>query len=142
MADIRAFARGGAVVEWKRSPTGFNVDDDTIELRYLAYYLVYYCGSNLTDTERELLWACHLTPFIENRPELEGQRKFYRSEEAKKAIAQDGLEQTIRATSESILVREGDSILVNRCPNCDRLVRTPKAKLCLWCGHNWRQGTD
>jgi hypothetical protein len=26
---------------------------------------------------------------------------------------------------------------VNRCPKCHRIARTPIAKLCLWCGHNW-----
>jgi hypothetical protein len=117
------------------------VDDDTKELRYLACYLVRYFGANLTDAERELLWACHLTSLIENRPELEGQRKFYRSEEAKKAIVEGGLEQTICTTSEAILAREGSKLFVNRCPSCHRLVRTPKAKLCLWCGHNWKQGS-
>jgi hypothetical protein len=24
-----------------------------------------------------------------------------------------------------------------RCPKCDRIARTPEAKQCLWCGHNW-----
>jgi hypothetical protein len=65
---------------------GMPVDDDTKELYHLAYYLIYYFGSHLTDAE-------------------------------------------------------GDKIFVNRCPGCNRLVRTPKAKLCLWCGNNWRQGT-
>lgn len=26
---------------------------------------------------------------------------------------------------------------LNRCPKCARLVRTPIAKQCLWCGHDW-----
>jgi len=114
------------------------VDDDTKELYHLAYYLVYYFGSSLTDDERRLLWACHLTPFIRNRPELEEQRKFQVSEEAKKTIADHGLEQTIRTTADEVLGREGDKVFVNCCPKCERLVRTPKAKLCLWCGHNWK----
>ena len=25
----------------------------------------------------------------------------------------------------------------NRCPACDRIVRTPAARQCLWCGHAW-----
>ena len=112
--------------------------DDDEELRYLCYYLVYYCGKNLTTAERELLWACHLTPFIENRPELQEQEKFHRSEEAKRAIAADGLVPTIRATSDAILAREGDKLSVNRCPNCHRVVRTPKTKVCMWCSHNWK----
>jgi hypothetical protein len=26
---------------------------------------------------------------------------------------------------------------LNRCPECQRIVRTPLAKQCLWCGHDW-----
>ena len=114
------------------------VDDDTKELYYLAYYLVYYFRKNLTEGERSLLWACHLTPFIRDRPELEEQRKFQVDQVAKRTIADRGLERTIRETSDEILRREGNKIFVNRCPSCARLVRTPRAKLCLWCGHNWK----
>jgi hypothetical protein len=27
--------------------------------------------------------------------------------------------------------------LINRCPRCHRIVRTPSAKQCLWCKHDW-----
>jgi hypothetical protein len=26
--------------------------------------------------------------------------------------------------------------VINRCPECHSVLRTPKAKLCLWCGHS------
>lgn len=29
------------------------------------------------------------------------------------------------------------AIRINRCPECSRIVRTPRAKQCLWCGHDW-----
>ena len=32
--------------------------------------------------------------------------------------------------------RDG-KLVVNRCPKCHRIVRTPFAKQCLWCGHDW-----
>ena len=36
------------------------------------------------------------------------------------------------------IVREcADRIVINRCPKCSRLVVTPKARQCLWCGHDW-----
>lgn len=28
-----------------------------------------------------------------------------------------------------------------RCPECKRIVRTPEAKQCLWCGADWHDGT-
>ncbi len=30
-----------------------------------------------------------------------------------------------------------DDVLENRCEKCHRLARTPVAKQCLWCGHDW-----
>jgi hypothetical protein len=35
------------------------------------------------------------------------------------------------------LAKHSDEIFVNRCPNCSRVVRTPKAKLCTWRGYSW-----
>jgi hypothetical protein len=31
-----------------------------------------------------------------------------------------------------------DHVLINRCPKCNRIVRTPAATQCLWCNHHWR----
>jgi hypothetical protein len=40
-----------------------------------------------------------------------------------------------------ILAEEADRILTNRCPMCERIVRTPKARQCLWCHHDWHAAT-
>ena len=29
--------------------------------------------------------------------------------------------------------------VINRCPNCGRVARTPKARQCRWCLHDWHQ---
>jgi hypothetical protein len=28
-------------------------------------------------------------------------------------------------------------LVINRCPACSRVVRTPHARQCFWCGHDW-----
>ena len=33
-------------------------------------------------------------------------------------------------------------VVVNRCPACSRIVKTPLARQCLWCGHDWHNGND
>jgi hypothetical protein len=33
----------------------------------------------------------------------------------------------------------GDKIFVNRCQACSRILRTPRTKQCLWCGHSWHE---
>ncbi len=41
-----------------------------------------------------------------------------------------------RSVAKRILLEYGDSI-VNRCLQCGRVVRTPRARQCFWCGHDW-----
>lgn len=36
-----------------------------------------------------------------------------------------------------ILRDHSDAILINRCSECSKIVVTPEARQCLWCGHNW-----
>jgi hypothetical protein len=31
------------------------------------------------------------------------------------------------------------TLVVNRCPKCNRVVRTPRARQCLWCGNDWHK---
>jgi len=28
-------------------------------------------------------------------------------------------------------------LALNRCPSCSKITRTPNARQCLWCGHDW-----
>jgi len=30
-----------------------------------------------------------------------------------------------------------DRVFVNRCPKCNRIARTPAARQCMWCHHDW-----
>jgi hypothetical protein len=39
--------------------------------------------------------------------------------------------------AQRVLDQHHHEIFINRCAKCDRIVRTPKARLCLWCGHSW-----
>ncbi len=52
---------------------------------------------------------------------------------AKNKVVMDGLRQRVWQ-----LIMTG-AITVNRCSQCSRIVRTPKAKQCLWCGHDWHE---
>jgi hypothetical protein len=39
--------------------------------------------------------------------------------------------------AERILREHADAVIVNRCPRCHRVVRTPRAAQCFWCGFDW-----
>ncbi len=41
-----------------------------------------------------------------------------------------------RAIAERLLIDSGNKI-INTCPKCGHLARTPKAKQCRFCGHDW-----
>jgi hypothetical protein len=49
----------------------------------------------------------------------------------------DGVEAFRRRTANRVLRDHALEVFVNRCPKCNRVVRTPKAHQCLWCGHDW-----
>lgn len=43
-----------------------------------------------------------------------------------------------RAVRDRLLSKHPWRIKLNRCPSCDRIPRTPKAKQCPWCLKQWR----
>jgi hypothetical protein len=49
----------------------------------------------------------------------------------------DGVEAFRRRTANRVLRDHASEVFVNRCPKCNRVVRTPRAQQCLWCGHDW-----
>ena len=53
------------------------------------------------------------------------------------AALKDGLNAFKQRVCERILAEHGDQVFVNRCSQCHRIVRTPQARQCFWCGYNW-----
>ena len=44
-----------------------------------------------------------------------------------------------RRVVERILRDHAAEVVLNRCPKCEGLCRTPRAKQCMRCGHSWRE---
>ncbi len=42
-----------------------------------------------------------------------------------------------RTTRDRIQREHAAEVEINRCPRCERIVRSPRAQQCLWCGHDW-----
>ncbi|HEV3168144.1 MAG TPA: hypothetical protein VGZ22_29340 [Isosphaeraceae bacterium] len=42
-----------------------------------------------------------------------------------------------RGVRERLFRERSADIAINRCPACQRIVRTPSARQCLWCGYDW-----
>jgi hypothetical protein len=49
----------------------------------------------------------------------------------------DGPEVFRRRVRDRLLSERGSELFVNRCPRCSRVVRTPQARQCFWCGCDW-----
>lgn len=53
------------------------------------------------------------------------------------SLLADGPEVFWIRAAERVVVEQPEELLINRCPACDRVVATPRARQCLWCGHDW-----
>ena len=49
----------------------------------------------------------------------------------------DGYAALYLRARDRILREHVDSVFINRCPSCRRIVRSPGARQCLWCKHDW-----
>jgi hypothetical protein len=53
------------------------------------------------------------------------------------AALSEGPEAFRRRVSRRVLAEHNSVVVVNRCPKCRRVLRTPQARQCFWCGHDW-----
>jgi hypothetical protein len=107
----------------------------------LTRYVWNYYGRLMTEFEQRVGWA-HLAEakaaagysaiaeFILRR------RGIVSDPEAEAALA-DGVEAFRRRVCRRLLAEHGAEVFVNRCPTCGRVVRTPQARQCFWCGFDW-----
>jgi hypothetical protein len=52
-------------------------------------------------------------------------------------LARNGREAFIERAASRILAEHGDKIFLNYCPRCGALAKTPKARQCRFCRHDW-----
>ena len=53
------------------------------------------------------------------------------------AALADGSDAFRDRVRDRILSECADRLFINRCAECSRVVATPQAQQCLWCGHDW-----
>jgi hypothetical protein len=52
-------------------------------------------------------------------------------------LASEGLDTFMLHTAERVFRDHQDKIVLNCCPRCGALAKTPKAQQCRFCGHDW-----
>ena len=55
------------------------------------------------------------------------------------AALAEGAEAFRRRVANRILTEHQDAVIMNRCPSCGRIARTPQARQCFWCGLDWHK---
>jgi hypothetical protein len=54
-------------------------------------------------------------------------------------LARGGYQRFAEQTAQRILSEGGNQVFLNLCPQCARLARTPTARQCRFCGHDWHE---
>jgi hypothetical protein len=108
----------------------------------LKKYLLEHCRAWMLPEEIRALTRIGLTKFGEEtdrklalvEPKIEAMYGF--ADEKTNQLVELGKERLEIRIAERLLKDSGDTI-INNCPKCGKLTRTPKAKQCRHCKHDW-----
>ena len=107
----------------------------------LTTYVWNHYARFLTPVEAKAGWAVHADAKARfgsaQAAEFIWKRHKLADDPAVMGALADGVEAFRRRTARRVLRDHASEVFVNRCPKCNRVVRTPKAQQCLWCGHDW-----
>jgi hypothetical protein len=113
----------------------------------VAYYVVRFHAELMTDAERKA--QQHLFATMKatmGRSDEMAQHvaqndnmfsRWLSSETPVLNLAKDGYQRFQLTTAARILRDSADKVFFNCCPACWELARTPSAKQCRYCGHDW-----
>jgi hypothetical protein len=115
----------------------------------IAYYVVHFHSHLMSDTEvkaqRHLFATMKATM---GRSDGAAQREAQKDKIHSRMLSDEpdvlsltggGWERFQLTTAARILRDSADKVLLNYCPRCGKLARTPTAKQCRHCGHDWHR---
>ena len=118
-----------------------------------ASYVVRYYGRFMT--EREKSAYRHLTGTLKSthaRSDLAAQQDAKNDSHYPAGMLSDdpevlllasaGIQEFLENTAQRILKAHGGEIVLNHCPKCGALAKTPKARQCRFCRHDWHDGDN
>ena len=106
----------------------------------LSWYVVEHYLELLTSDELAALRAFRVSIKMEavDSPQHKRLLKRWAPEtEGSKKLMLDGIQSFYERVRERLLEEHPDKVVVNRCPECRALARTPKAWQCPRCIHRW-----
>jgi len=109
-----------------------------------AKYIINYFSHLLTSAERMAIKHTsssykleHSTSDNINLTRIYREKGWLTSDESVLDLLKDGYENFELNVANRILDQNPDKVFFNNCPECNMLARTPRAKQCRHCGHNW-----
>lgn len=123
------------------SLNNYRMDDNTIEK---ARYIIAYYGSLLTPNEKKALRHLRSVFKLENSNDERLSKMYYKvgwlsDDPAILQLLTAGEDKFMLNCAERILKENSEMVYLNFCPECGRLARTPFAKQCRYCKHDWRE---
>ena len=114
------------------------------EEKELTRYIWEYCTDSMTDFERQVGNAVVLLGKMPDSSTIQsitiktsqGAKNVSNNFEVTEAL-KDGQMAFREQVMRRIMKENKDTIEINRCSKCNCVVKTPKARLCLWCGYSW-----
>jgi hypothetical protein len=116
------------------------------EFELTRYVWRHYAYLMMSDFEHQVAWVAqaHEMAAFHRNPTLAcvlvEQKRLASGPEVDAALSA-GLEAFRRAVACRILSERSGEVKISRCSRCQRVLRTPVARQCFWCGHDWH-GTD
>ncbi len=110
------------------------------EEQILTDYVWHYCLQQMFKFEQlglKVASASEKADYVEGQRIRERLLEHYDHPDNPKVIA--ALAQGVDKFKETVrnrVLRDHPEV-VNRCPKCNRIARTPRAKQCRWCMHDW-----
>ncbi len=109
-------------------------------------YILQYSSDLMTENEAQA-WRHYSTLIKRNKKDISEFSDLHREMFLKRGwitdnpivlrLLKDGIEAFRENTARRILADNGEDVVFNNCPKCGKLTRTPRAKQCRFCGHDW-----
>lgn len=110
----------------------------------LADYIFNYCSKFINDTEFKAInhhfgLVKKMDRYGDNLPIqfLEAKKRFLTDDPEALELLKDGYPNFIMKTAERIYRDHKHELQFNLCPKCNKIARTPQAKQCRFCRHDW-----
>ena len=113
--------------------------DEYNEQEHLTAYVLNHCREFMLPEESDVLTYFRLIQATVHLASSSRHMLEFNMRRNEKTAALIDLGEQVAYEKIRDLVLERDPSLVNRCPSCGKVARTPKARQCQWCFFDWHE---